>query len=57
MPVTHFAEARVTSKGQITLPKKVKNLLGAERGDYILFIREDHRMYIEVGRLILKSRK
>jgi AbrB family looped-hinge helix DNA binding protein len=57
MPGTHFAEARVTSKGQITLPKKVKELLGAERGDYILFIRDDHRMYIEAGRLLPKSRK
>ncbi len=57
MPGEHFAEARVTSKGQITLPKKVKEFLGAREGEYVLFYREGSRVYIEAGRLQPKSRK
>ena len=57
MPPAHIAEARVTTKGQITLPKKVKDILGASEGDYVLFFTEGHRTYIEAGRLTSKSRK
>jgi AbrB family looped-hinge helix DNA binding protein len=57
MPGTHFAEARLTSKAQLTLPKKVKDILGVSRGDYILFFRDDHRIYIEPGKLTVKSKK
>ncbi len=57
MPGEHFAEARVTSKGQITLPKKVKELLGADEGEYVLFYREGTRVYLEAGRLQPKPRR
>lgn len=57
MPPAHIAEARVTTKGQITLPKKVKEMLGASEGDYVLFFSEGHRIYIEAGRLTSKSKK
>ena len=57
MPPAHIAEARVTTKGQITLPKKVKDILGASEVDYVLFFTEGHRIYIEAGRLTSKSRK
>ncbi len=57
MPGEHFAEARITSKGQITLPKKVKEILGAREGEYLLFYREVNRVYIEAGRLQPKGRK
>lgn len=57
MTPAHIAEARVTTKGQITLPKKVKDILGAIEGDYVLFFTEGHRIYIEAGRLTSKSRK
>jgi len=57
MPGEHFAEARVTSKGQITLPKRVKEFLGVHEGEYVLFYREGNRVYIEAGRLLPKGRK
>ncbi len=57
MPGTHFAESRVTTKGQITIPKKVMEVLGANEGDYILFLKDDHRVWIEAGRLTPKARK
>jgi antitoxin PrlF len=30
-------EAKVTSKGQITIPRKVRRLLGVDSGDSLLF--------------------
>lgn len=56
MPADHVAEARITSKGQLTLPKKVKEMLGAEEGDYIMFFKEGNKVYIEVGRLTTKAK-
>jgi len=32
-----IAEARITSKGQVTLPKKVQQALGVSMGGYVLF--------------------
>ena len=57
MVTAHIAESRVTSKMQITLPKKVVELLGANKGDYILFFKDEGKIYIETGRLTSKSRK
>ncbi len=49
MPGEKIAEARITSKGQITLPKKVQKALGVGQGDYILFYQEDGRVTIIGG--------
>jgi len=35
--------ARVTSKGQVTLPKAVRDALGISQGDEIVFRVEGHR--------------
>jgi len=35
--------ARVTSKGQITIPKSVRDALGIAEGDEIVFRVEQHR--------------
>ncbi len=35
--------ARVTSKGQITIPKEVRDHLGITEGDQIVFRVEEHR--------------
>jgi antitoxin PrlF len=37
------AAARVTSKGQITVPKVVRDALGIESGDEVVFRVEGHR--------------
>jgi len=49
MPGERIAEARITAKGQITLPKGVRERLGVGRGDYILFHEEEGRIYIVGG--------
>jgi len=56
MPKEQIGESRVTTKGQVTLPKNVRNLLNAEEGDYIMFFKEENRVYIEAGRLTLKTK-
>lgn len=30
--------ARITSKGQVTVPKAIREVLGAERGDLLVFV-------------------
>ena len=35
-------EARLSAKGQITVPKQVRELLGVENGDAIAFYFEDN---------------
>lgn len=35
--------AKVTSKGQITIPKEVRDALGISEGDQVVFRVEEHR--------------
>lgn len=52
----HIAEAHMTMRGQIAIPKRVKDKLNAEDGDYILFFEEGNRIYIEAGKLVSKRK-
>ena len=38
--------AKVTSKGQITIPIEIRKKLGIKNGDKILFVEESGRVYI-----------
>lgn len=38
--------AKITSKGQITIPVSIRSKLGVKKGDKVLFIEEDGRIYI-----------
>ncbi len=52
MPKRHFAQAKVTQRKQIAVPKKVRERLGkVEEGDFILFYEDGKRIYIEKGRI------
>lgn len=38
--------AKVTSKGQVTIPIEIRKKLGIKNGDKVLFIEESGRIYI-----------
>lgn len=57
MPSEHIAEAHLTVRGQIAIPKKVLEKLNAKKDDYILFFEEGGRIYIEAGHLISRKKE
>lgn len=44
--------SRVSSKGQITIPKYVRDSLGIDAGDRVVFVNEDGRMVIKKAALV-----
>ena len=42
-----LATATMSSKGQVTIPRKVRQQLGVGQGDQLVFVEEDGRFYIE----------
>lgn len=45
--------AKVTSKGQITIPVAVRNMLGIRAGDKIIFIEEGDKVTLIMHQLML----
>jgi AbrB family looped-hinge helix DNA binding protein len=43
-----YVKAKVTSKHQITLPKRIREKLGIEKGDEVVFEDEDDRVLLRV---------
>lgn len=44
--------ARITSKGQITIPKPVREQLKLEEGDRVVFVEEDGKMVVKKAALV-----
>ena len=44
--------AKVTMRGQITIPVSIRNLLGVKDGDKVIFIEENGRIVIENAAMI-----
>ncbi|MBP1156488.1 MULTISPECIES: AbrB/MazE/SpoVT family DNA-binding domain-containing protein [unclassified Paenibacillus] len=44
--------SRISSKGQVTIPKSIRELLEVDAGDRILFIEENGRAYIAKASLV-----
>lgn len=45
-PNAFIDDARVMSKGQVTIPKKVRNVLGIDSGDRVTFIVEGNTVRV-----------
>jgi len=43
--------SKITSKGQITIPKAVRETMGLEEGDYVVFEPEDDRIILRPATL------
>ena len=51
-----MAAATVTSKGQITIPKAIRDLLGVKAGDRVVFVRQpDGRVVVEAETVDVRS--
>ena len=51
-----MATATLTSQGQLTLPKSIRDLMGLKSGDRVSFrVREDHTVVVEPETLDLRS--
>lgn len=48
--------AKITSKGQITIPVGIRRKMSLKDGDKVVFIEQDGRYYIENAALIAISR-
>jgi len=46
------ALAKVTSKGQITLPKEVRELLHIQTGSIVVFEQEEERLIVKTARTL-----
>ena len=44
--------SKITSKGQITLPKEVRKLLNVQEGNIIVFERENDKMVIKSAKTL-----
>ena len=42
-----IATATMTSKGQVTVPARVRRQLGVSKGDELVFVEEAGRFYVE----------
>ena len=52
----HFiSEAKVSGRGQIAIPKAVKERLGITEGDYVVFIESDGDIVIRAGKLVWEN--
>lgn len=49
-----IAKAQVSTRGQIAIPKTIKDKMKIQEGDYIVFIQDDDKIVIKTARLILQ---
>ncbi|WP_255259621.1 AbrB/MazE/SpoVT family DNA-binding domain-containing protein [Lentibacillus sp. CBA3610] len=52
MAVFKPKSARLTSKGQITIPKSVRQALNLQEGDQVIFAEDDGKMIVKKGALV-----
>jgi antitoxin PrlF len=47
--------AKITSKGQITIPQEIRKKLNLKQGDKVIFYEEDGKIYFQNSSLIALS--
>ncbi|MEE9118958.1 MAG: AbrB/MazE/SpoVT family DNA-binding domain-containing protein [Calditrichia bacterium] len=50
------AKAKVTTKGQVTIPKKIREKLNIQPSDFVLFVRKGNEVVIKPARTLLDLR-
>ena len=46
--------AKVMSKGQVTIPKRIRELLNLENGDYVTFVVNKDRVEIQNSKVFIE---
>ncbi|AGU73050.1 TPA: AbrB/MazE/SpoVT family DNA-binding domain-containing protein [Streptococcus equi subsp. zooepidemicus] len=47
--------AKVMSKGQVTIPKRIRELLNLENGDYVTFVVNKDRVEIQNSNVFIEE--
>ena len=47
--------AKVMSKGQVTIPKRIRDLLDLQNGDYITFVVNKDRVEIQNSKVFIEE--
>ena len=49
-----IATALVSTRGQIAIPKEIKDRMKIQEGDYVVFIEEGNNIVIKTAKLVLQ---
>ena len=55
MKDTFMDTAKVMSKGQVTIPKRIRDLLDLENGDYVTFIVNKDKVEIQNSKVFIEE--
>ena len=55
MKDTFMDTAKVMSKGQVTIPKRIRELLNLENGDYVTFVVNKDRVEIQNSKVFIEE--
>ncbi|MGL5440751.1 MAG: AbrB/MazE/SpoVT family DNA-binding domain-containing protein [Filifactoraceae bacterium] len=55
MKDTFMDTAKVMSKGQVTIPKRIRELLNLENGDYVTFVVSKDKVQIQNSKTFIEE--
>lgn len=55
MKDTFMDTAKVMSKGQVTIPKRIRELLDLQNGDYVTFVVNKDKVQIQNSKVLVEE--
>ncbi|HER8791861.1 TPA: AbrB/MazE/SpoVT family DNA-binding domain-containing protein [Streptococcus pyogenes] len=55
MKDTFMDTAKVMSKGQVTIPKRIRELLDLQNGDYVTFVVNNDKVQIQNSKIFIEK--
>ena len=55
MKDTFMDTAKVMSKGQVTIPKRIRKLLNLQNGDHVIFVVDKDKVQIQNSKAFIKE--
>ena len=55
MKNTFMDTAKVMSKGQVTIPKRIRELLDLQNGDYVTFVVNKDKVQIQNSKIFIEE--